>query len=290
MIDKRTDFISWVRRALITVPHQDASPGRCTRLEIKHLSAGNRMGNLVANVECPATSDLDDVAIDAIVNDVENLVHVDAGTLGGMQKYVVVPRYKDGTSVGRFAIRVQMDDPDADEEGLDSEPPTKTGIVTQFMRHNEAMMRTTIMGVNQIIAMQQRTIARQAEQLEKHQDSQFQLVELIETLHSQKHERELATKQAEFKHDTIRDISEKVNILLPVVVNKMAGRKVLPEKVTPSEALLNSVLESLTPAQFAELQGILKPEQLIALADMFDVYNRRKEASGNGNAVKQQTD
>ena len=55
----------------------------------------------------------------------------------------------------------------------------------------------------------------------------MQEFELIEDMRSQQHERMLASKAEENKQERYQQLFEKGKVLLPVLANRIAGRKVL---------------------------------------------------------------
>ena len=116
----------------------------------------------------------------------------------------------------------------------------------------------------------QRTISRQNEHIEKLLADRRETFEITEDLKSQKHERELMSLETENREKRYADMFEKASLLLPAVVNRVSGKKLLPETVSPMQDMLKGLAESLTPEQLTKIMPTLKPEQQIALLEFIE--------------------
>ncbi|MFH1010994.1 MAG: hypothetical protein V1784_07150 [bacterium] len=219
----------------------------------------------------PAKTD-DDFLVSAI-NDIEANSEADAGGIGGIQSYVVLAFFEDEPDkpLARFTFRVAGDN-EEDEGEISSEPPNRIGITSQLMRHNEAIMRTGTIATGQVVAVMQRTIASLSEANERLTTQRLESFQLIEELQSQKHERDLMASREAMKQQMIRETFEKATLLLPVVVNKLTGKTLLPERKSGQEIMIKEFMNSLTPEQANGLQNILKPEQLAVVLTMMDGF------------------
>lgn len=258
------------------------------KIVLRHVAQGNKIGNEIGEYEVSKEMTVED--IEALSNDVLLAATDDQEGIGGTQRYVLLP-YRKGSdkSYGRlvFAVSAEMGE---DGDNLDSEPPNGKGIVTQLMRHNEAIMRQHTLGISAIITAQQRTINRQSEQLEIMGAKHFEAVSLIEDLTSRKHERELEEKRLELKQDMQREAFGSAKMLMPFVVNKLAGKEVMKVKVTPQQMMLKKFADTLTPDQINGIveNGSIKftPQQKMVLLEMMsslhDVGEDGEEKSNNG--------
>lgn len=140
----------------------------------------------------------------------------------------------------------------------------------QLMRHNEAVMRTAMMSTSQNMTMMQRTIGRQNEHIEKLLEDRRENFEMVEGLKSEHHERELASIEHEGREKRYSEMFEKASLLLPAVVNRISGKKLLPEHVSPMQDMLKTFAESFTPEQLSDIVPRLKPEQQIAFLEFMD--------------------
>lgn len=274
----RKKLNQWLRKTLF-----NSRDGERTRkLVIRHITSAGKVGTEVASFDIETKSLTEDSYLETITLEIESACYDDAEGVGGVQKYTIVPLYGEKLeAAGRYVLRVSASGDDSEGE-IDSEPATKQGLVTQLMRHNEALMRTSIMATGNIISQQNRVISRQADHIENMMAKHFDTTVELEGLMSQRHERDLEAKKAKFKMEQQKEIFDKVSLLLPTVVNKITGKKLLQEKVTPKDMQLRELLGSLTPAQQQAIGQILRPEQMIALGDLYnseaDAHNAEQES------------
>jgi hypothetical protein len=146
-------------------------------------------------------------------------------------------------------------------------------------------MRIAVVGANQALGLQNRTISRQAELIENLLSKRIEEFELIENLQTQQHERDLASKAEENKQQRYQELFEKGKVLLPVIANRIAGRKILKEDSDPMVETLKSFAETLSPAQISDILPKLKPEQQIALMEFIESMHKEepKELTDGGN-------
>lgn len=283
MQDKRK-LGSWMKRALFNTRAGE----RCRKLQIRHITSSGKVGTEVATIEVEGGSLSQDSYIDTLTAEIEMACYDDAEGIGGVQKYVIIPHYGDKLEpAGRFILRVAAGDDSEDGGEIDSEPATQKGIVSQLMRHNEALMRTAVASTGQIIQLQNRVIARQQEHIETMMGKHFDTTVELEGLISQRHERDLQTRQAAFKMEQTKEIVGKVSQLVPVVVNKLAGKKVMPEKVTPKDVMIRELMGSLTPEQMNVIAQTLKPEQMITLSEIYQGEASDHEREMEAKAAKE---
>lgn len=254
----------------------DEALGPCCKLVCRHLSADGRTKTgdvfqiMVPHNEQVVKVDEDELLI--MANQIESSVLEDAEGIGGVQRYQILAYHTQASRpVTRFTFRMSAADLDEYEDEF-SEPASTKGQHAQIMRHNEALMRIAVMGANQALGLQNRTIARQADLIEKMMSQRMEEFELIEELRSNQHERELMTKAEEAKQERYNQLFEKGKVLLPVVANRIAGRKVLPEDTDPMVETLKSLVETLDPGQVSDILPRLRPEQQIALLEFIEAY------------------
>ena len=263
----------------------DENLGVCCKLICRHLGADGRTKTgdvfqlMVPNDEVVVKVDDDELEI--MANQIEGAVLEDAEGIGGVQKYQLLAYFtKASRSVARLTFRMTGADLDEYEDSM-SEPATAKGHHAKIMRHNEALMRIAVLGANQSIGMLNRTVARQSDTIVLLLTQRVEEFELIENLKSQQHERDLATKAEEYKQERYNQLFEKGKVLLPVVANRIAGRKVLPEETDPMIETLKSLVETLDPAQVSDILPKLRPEQQIALIEFIEAYkNEHEEKEG----------
>lgn len=261
----RPKFERWLRQQVLI---EDEDKGRCKKIVVRHV-VSNKMGSELITVPVPK-KEIDQAWFDETIATVENGISDDAEGLGGVQTYVILPYHANTATKpsSRFTIReatASVDDP----EEMDSEPPTAKGMLAQSMRHTEAAIRMSMMSMGQIVTTLRHTNAKQAELIEKLVAEKMANLEMMEDLKSQKLEREILTRREESKEKMKVEIMDKVSTLVPVLVNRIAGKSLLPGKTTPMEGMIKGLVESIEPGQLESLQSVLKPTQLVALMEIF---------------------
>lgn len=278
---------AFVRQCLNIVRDDDA--GNCQKFLLKHVNA-NAKQNEVQTFDCrsihkQSDGDKRDTFIDQIINAIEEAAHDDAESLGGHQKYLLLAYYQNSTKpLARCGFRVDAgdDDDDSDEE-LASEPANAKGLVAQAMRHQEGNFRTSVMATNHVINMMQRTIDTQQETINTLLASKMDTIKLVEDLVSQRHERDLAAAEQKALLDMKENLVKKGMLLAPLVVNKLAGKKIMPEDMSSKEALLSEFAKSLTQEQVLAIHQQLNPAQAAAMLEILkSVLPQEEEKTTNG--------
>lgn len=194
-----------------------------------------------------------------------------------LQSYILVALELSSKVGPRFRFRVRGEGDD-DEGG--EEPANEKGLLAQMMRHNEAMMRMMTMGNSAIIQNLSRQLDdsnRHTERLIAQRQEGFQA---LEEAKSQQHEREIQLltvgNQEERKSMATNKLVSKIEMLFPILFNKLAGQKML---TTEEHSVLGSFVESLSPEQLQRIAQQLSPEQQVSLLNM---YRDIKEKNVNG--------
>ncbi len=281
----RSKLERWMRKQILI---QDEDKGRCTKLVLRHVASG-RLASELDTIRVPKKG-LDEGWFNETLVNLENQIMDDAEGLGGTQTYVVLPYFENNADKpgSRFTIREAASGIE-DPEDVESEPPTKTGVLTQMMRHTEAATRVSLMSMGQIITTMKQTIARQSETIEKLTADKMANLETMEKLRSEEMERRLLFRREENKEKMYGEVFDKVSTLLPLVVNKLAGKNLLPAKATPTEAMVQGFIESISPEQVESLQHVLKPTQLVLLMEIFQNVqkNEKPETPPSDGAITQ---
>lgn len=259
----------------------DEDLGVCYKLVCRHLGADSRSktGD-VFQIMVPHNEKVvkvDDDELEIMTNQIEGSVQEDAEGVGGICRYQLHAYFtKSPRAVCRYAFRVQASDLDEYEEGFDSGGGQK-GQHAQVLRHNEAIMRIAVMGANQTIGLQNRSLARKEEQIEKLLDGRMKDFELMEDLRSQQHMRELETKAQEAREARYEDLYQKGKTLLPVIANRIAGRKVMPEDGDPMVNTITAFAESLQPGQAQDIMSKLNSVQKVAFVEILDAMHNKED-------------
>jgi hypothetical protein len=247
---------------------------------LHHLGGAGKIGSEV--ITLPANDD--DDALGPMAEEMFEAGEGDACGFGSAQSYVVLAYYGEQKKPnGRFTFRARPDlDDDFDTTGQ-TDSPTPAGIVNQTMRHNEAIMRTNNLGMGEAFRTMQAVLTRQAETIERLESARMESIEVLESLMTSKHERELELLQAAQKGETQKEMVDKLSPLIPLVANKLVGRKLLPAP-DPQSMMLNEFFKTLTPEQLEQLNNVLTPEQalvVLSLAQNFVDGNKPSTKSGS---------
>lgn len=263
----RSRVMQWLRAEV----YRDHRDGPVKRVVLRHV-AGDKLASEITSQEVPAAPD--EAWLVNAVGEFELAAISDADGAGGMQKYCLLSYRVDDRSSGRLPFRI-MGEAD-DEESLSSEPATAKGFLAQLMRHNEASARIATQSIQQVLAAQHHTIEEQAAMLKHLTAIHFENIREREELLDRKHERELETRRAELRDGMVKEAIEKVQLLAPVVINRLAGQKLLPQETSTEGEALRAFLQSLSEEQFQAILGALKPEQKVALSMFVDSVGTEK--------------
>lgn len=204
----------------------------------------------------------------------------------GVCRYVAVSFRKGENKAGsRYSFRLRGEsDADLDDESGE-EAPTNKGLITQLMRHNEAMARILVQSTGSGMASMARRLEsadRLNETLVKERREMFAV---LEEAKSEQHTRDMEMMLTD-KSQTRKDQAfAKLMSLVPMVINKIAGSKILPDKSDPLMMLLEPLIGSMSQEQFQAIAQTLQPEQQIMFVDLLKVFQDRKrlaEKNANG--------
>jgi hypothetical protein len=206
----------------------------------------------------------------------------DATVLRGTQRYglflYIGEQFSDprvsGPSVGRFTWLVQSGDVDVgDHVDLGStEKADAKGQLAQQMRLTETFARLLVQSTTSTNVSQEKELRRLTEQVRWYaeRDAKRQ-IEHEEVLNHQQ-ARQLALEKHRTNQQHLQDLMFTVRGLLPICVNFMAGRSMIPVGTTPERETLRVFMESLTMEQFMGLQAILNPNQMMAVGQVWQHF------------------
>jgi hypothetical protein len=273
MADKK--FVQWLHVQIFSKRDE----GACSHLVVHHM-AGKASAD-VARLKVPLPESIreneTEEVVQVLAEQAWELAQNDANGLEGIQKYAFQAWFVGAQDkpLSRFTYRFgEADEEEGNDDASVSEPPNKTGLVSQAMRHAEAFARIGTQASIHQLSMQQRTIESQQRLIEKLTEEKLEGVTMMEDLRSKKHEREieLMEKEASFKLKT--EALERLTNYLPIVAKKLLGTKALPpgagngngtDKSTP---MIRQFLSSLTLEQMQQAKAFLTEDQITLLAEM----------------------
>lgn len=224
--------------------------------------------------------------LEAFVDEIMSIMENDAEGCG-YQRYVVESyRVDDEEPDSRLPVNVHGSQANDEGDSLDHEGPSAKGIVAQAMRHNESHYKTTLGAFQFMMQSLQRQLELSMQQTERLMEKSYKDMETREKAESLQHERELQAMVASAEMDRKDKLVEKVTNLLPAVVNRLGGKKLLPEPKTPQGEMLKGLVHSLRPEQFNGIAANLDQDQMILLMQLIQTYQAEEEAKGNGDQSK----
>lgn len=247
------------------------------RFILRHAAQGNK-GSEVDAFDIP--DGLDSAGIDMFVEEIAARAQDDANGLGGkLQRYALVACEAGRKDGPRFAFRVQGEGEESEEEGDGEEKPTDKGIISQLMRHNEALVRYNLQVTNAATV----TLARRLEQSEAmnqklHEDRQRYLL-AQEAQQSEAHEREVDLLKVGMAEERKTKMLKQAENLIPVLIAKVTGSdKGMAKDASPGMVLIKQFAKSLTQEQFQQITSTLAPDQQVMLFTLFNSIQAEEAA------------
>jgi stage V sporulation protein SpoVS len=223
----------------------------------------NRDRTEISRYACSAATDADDIIARA-TTDAEAF----AGALSGVQTFIIVLIDENDRTMATMSFTVDGGLV-GDENSIASEPATATGQLAQLMRHLETRERGMTALVAGIVGHQARTIDRLGSQVEKMATEKFSTLELVESLLSGKHVREMEMKRLEQQGDTKKNVIEKIGPYLAAMLNKVNGAPIVPQRASEFEMSSQEFIKLVTPSQMDQ-SGIFTPQQIVVFVTMLE--------------------
>jgi hypothetical protein len=247
------------------------SEGPIVKMECFHIGTNRRNGPPTWGENFAPNQQIDETVIDRMADDIDNSTQDEADQLDGVQQYIIyVFRASTGDKpTARFPLRqTSQVEEDQDNPTGQSEPASLQGILAQQMRHNEALVRTSVGGWRDVIQVLQKMCARQADQLEFLQGRLSEQRVMVDDAESKKAERDAEISERKAHERRMDSAFETVMPLIPAAINMISGRKLLPEKTTPERMMVIKFMETISPEQFQQMRTTLEPEQYGIIATM----------------------
>ena len=254
-----------------------AGRGRCKRLVLRQMSLESKPQGDVNSFNIPQDEGLAGET-DMLVNRIVDAAQRDANDFeGGVQKYALFAYYSDDPNyVPRKIFRVAADD-EVRRDLSPSEPPTEKGLVSQVMRHLEAVMRTSTVSTGVVIENMTRQL-RDHQEAKKVTDKQtVDLMLLVQANINEAHRRRLDERKEEMEMGIKEGLFEQLKVAVPIILNRISGKPILPEQ-DKSFMLMAALLENLRPEQQAFLRDGLDPPQAAVLGEILGEYEKKKAA------------
>lgn len=188
----------------------------------------------------------------------------------GRTSFVVNAYNERNESLDMFAFVITTEPPVRRDESA------QVQLTALLMRHTEASARLALGHTLGIVDKYRELLEAREAQIASLEHRIVQMTEANERVMSIRFERELTMLQASDDLETKRYAREKFDLLLPVVMSKIAPGALAPVKGGfLAEEMVEKIMSSLSSDQTQRIMAILDPEQQIALATIAQAYNQR---------------
>jgi hypothetical protein len=202
-----------------------------------------------------------------------------ASVMGTVQKYRVKAYDLDDNSqrsdipISTTSIKVEPTML-APSDGADTfyEPPTHTGVLAMFMRHNQEMMRLTIASTGALTSHLARTVEVLSEKNEVLMNERVRAIETMEELMSRKDEREIEKQKATAEIENKKLIWGKILELAPIAINKLAGQELVRQRHSGLESTVMTFIETINPQKLDMIakSGIFSERQMVLFGTILE--------------------
>lgn len=259
--------------------------GKFSRIICKHVTkAKNDNDTVVETWEVPEI--VNEAWFEDQAAEIMTKLNTEAANLEGIQSYCLFSYFTESAdkAVNRHLIRIGSNSTN-DLTGFDSEGPDKEGLVSQAMRHQEINAKIYTASTGQLLQSYQQMINRLSGNVDKLLEDKYEREGKIMELMTMRREDELETRKMDMKQKAIEKTLESVGLLVPVIVNKLAGQKIMPEAAGGAMMMGKSLFSSLSREQLDTIVGSLTPEQQVAFLNLGEALTNAgggQEASSNG--------
>jgi hypothetical protein len=269
------ELTPWVRQH---VAFPDRVHGRCHQVKLRHLNVNREIQGDVTALPVKLDEGGEEDGITPLLHQIAEAAQRDADDINqGVQTYAIYAYY---TADKNYAVRKMFRVASTAEAEMDrnlnpSEPANEKGLVAQSMRHVEVLMRHMTV----VTTMQFQSLTRENQRLsemnERFSQQQIDFLTLYQDTMNQATTRRLQEKKEEASLAMKEEALAKLSALVPVVINRIAGQKVLPEE-DQSFMLMASLLENMPEEQQLKFYNMLTESQKMTLAEILAQYEKKK--------------
>lgn len=192
----------------------------------------------------------------------------------GKRKYKVLCKGQTGFAV--FILDVPPPE-ESDELDILDEAPNRRGITTALMRHTEKAVQTALGSAHKQITYLHTQLRAKDDRISELEGKYLEVLKYLEELASAKHVRDLEMKRQENEERRTDQISGMLMTLLPLGANKLLGAKLLAEPMGGLDTAIAGLMAGVDQKQFEQLQKILRPDQVMALAEIMMTVEKKAE-------------
>lgn len=266
MKSSATQIAAWLRQQL----DAQTPAGALATLELHHLPVGSKRSR-AAELRSIAAAGIDaDTAGAEFAGAAE--AYAD-GLASGPQRFIVYAyrAARPAKIANRFAFIIAA--PEDDDHELESEPPTRTGLQAQLMRHLEVQQRASWEMIGKMTAAVSRMVEQVSAENAQLRAKHLKSLELQETMLGLHQERELSAKESAAKLAALSDVQR---LLLPAVVTRLTSGQVHVPSEDPVAIGARRLLEHLKeqPAEKRDrILALLDDKERIAVMELLRAIN-----------------
>jgi len=252
--------------------------GRCYKVTLRHLNVNRENQGDVCSHQVKLDPGAEDDGIIPLLHTVATAAQRDADDLNaGVQLYALYAYYeKDRNFAVRKMFRVAPStEAEFDRQLSPSEPASDKGLAAQAMRHMEVMMRQMSVVSGMTMETQRRELARLSEMNERYSQQQIDFMILFQDTMNMATDRRLKERREEANIALKEEGLAKLAALAPVVINRLAGKAILPEE-DQALMLMSSLLENMSDEQQQQFFSMLTDTQKMTLAEIMHQYEAKK--------------
>jgi hypothetical protein len=238
-------------------------PGKLRKLVVCHVIKGNKLGDEIRAVSVPDDPN-EEWRVTTALKISEQVANEAIALSSGVQRYAVQALFEnDDKPHGRTVITAEGKEEDGD--ALDTEGPDGEGLVTQAMAQTRFFASLVGRGTVQQVQSLERQVDKLTKENEQLRSERLKSIRVFEELQTARHERELEVMRETSKARVVEQTVEKFGLLLPVAINKLAGRNILPENA-PERMMVQAFAKRLTPEKLTRLasSGAFDEAELVA--------------------------
>lgn len=247
------------------------------RFVLTQVTKGNKLGDEIRTVTVPAN--FEDEWAQQTAERLIDQAQREATTLSaGAQRYAVQAIFTvDGRLEEKSRARhlFTVAGPEMSDGDVSTISPDETGLVAASQQHAQFFAKLASTQTLAQIKSQQEEIDRLRRENNDLRRERLESFKVMEEVYSARADRDIERRGAESRARLVETSVEKVEMFLPMVLNHLAGKKVIPDSMA---AILTakSLVEKITPQQFEQLAGVLGPEQTALLLQLATTISRVK--------------
>jgi hypothetical protein len=242
-------------------------PGKLRKLVVCHIIKGNKLGDEIRAVSVP--DDAGEEWRTSTAAKIADQAAAEAIALSsGVQRYAVQALF-EGDDKPRGRTIITAAGTDEDDGALDTEGPDEQGLVTQAMAQTRFFAQLASHSSLRQVQALQTSVDRLTKENEELRAERLKSIRVVEEIMSARHERELELAREHSKAKVLEQTADKLGLLIPVAVNHIAGRKLLPENA-PERMLVQAFAQRLTPEKLQRLaaSGAFDEAELVAFLNI----------------------